>query len=907
MFGRKKEKEAASESVTLRKEVDVTAESDAGKSPGVEKVAGGSKFKSASGVFVTSALIVAAVMLLQALVQFFVLIEPLEDRAASQRVEQAYQGALSGFNRWIDQWQQKVGSLAALPGAFNAVNNDSVRNEWNQQLHKFYGEVAHSDLFALEELRASRSERVAGLSFASQDMLRRIAQGEKVLPEAFLKEGRWFIQFVAPVNSAPVAGVESSMAGVLLVVFDVGLLTDYVKTLGSVAPGAWAIRQSLGGEKVISGMEGSGPAIERKSRVSHWSLAFWPESANYRTSLDAMLFWLLSGVCLVAACGLVILPMLVFLKRLRAESIVVTGFLQQVLQGDKRRAPSIAVDVLHTLMVTLQRVILANEKSHESELKEARQSAQVSGAASDKGRSSQGAAPASPPASESVSPLFQDTDPLDIDDMFGDDETSLGDSVAGDDAEDLADLGDLNELAPLAVNVSRSIFRAYDIRGIVGETITPEVATQIGLAFGSEAQAKGVSSVCVGFDGRISSPMLAESLIAGILQSGCHVQNVGSVPTPVLYFATHHLKTGSGVMVTGSHNPANYNGFKMMIAGETLATDAIQKLYQRIDHQNFATGMGEAEKVDVSQHYLNAILNDVAVAAPLKVVVDAGNGIAGVLGPRLIEELGCEVIPLYCEVDGRFPNHHPDPGKPENLAALMDAVAREDADLGIAFDGDGDRIGVVTNRGKIIWPDRLLMLFAKDVVSRNPGADVLYDVKCTRRLNALISGYGGRPVMWKSGHSLMKAKMRETGALLAGEMSGHIFFKERWLGFDDGIYSAARLLEILGLDERSSDEVFASFPEDISTPELNLPVSDEGKFAIVEKLATQGNFDSGAVSTIDGVRVDFADGWGLCRASNTTPVLVLRFEADNDGSLERIKQVFREQLRAVDSSLDINF
>ncbi|UZD67735.1 phosphomannomutase/phosphoglucomutase [Marinobacter sp. AN1] len=455
--------------------------------------------------------------------------------------------------------------------------------------------------------------------------------------------------------------------------------------------------------------------------------------------------------------------------------------------------------------------------------------------------------------------------------------------------------------------MSPSIFRAYDIRGIVGETLTPEIVRLIGQSIGSEALDRSQDTLCIGYDGRHSSPELADALARGVMEAGCNVIRIGAVPTPVLYFATHHLGTGSGVMVTGSHNPSNYNGLKIMLGGETLAEEGIQKLLQRVQMGDLHRGQGGASDQDVRRDYLDRITGDIAVAAPLRVVVDAGNGIAGELGPLLLEELGCEVIPLYCEVDGSFPNHHPDPGKPENLQDLIERVQQEGADLGIAFDGDGDRLGVVTNEGKIIWPDRLMMLFARDVVSRNPGADVLFDVKCSRRLSGVISSSGGRPVMWKTGHSLMKAKMKETGALLAGEMSGHIFFGERWYGFDDGLYSAARLLEILGIEDRQASEVFAEFPEDISTPELNLEVTDEGKFRIIERLKDLADFSEANITTIDGVRVDYPDGWGLCRASNTTPVLVLRFEAENEAALERIKQIFRGQLKALAPDVHITF
>ena len=443
---------------------------------------------------------------------------------------------------------------------------------------------------------------------------------------------------------------------------------------------------------------------------------------------------------------------------------------------------------------------------------------------------------------------------------------------------------------------------------MVDESLNPAIVELIGKAIASEALAQGQTTLCVGYDGRLSSSAYSESLIAGMISTGANVIAIGQVPTPVLYFATHHFETGSGVMITGSHNPSNYNGFKMMIAGNTLSGEDIQKLYNRIVTQDFAVGQGERSEQAIEREYLDAILNDIAVAAPLKVVLDAGNGVAGSIAPDLIEELGCEVIPLYCDVDGHFPNHHPDPSRPENLQDLIAAVKEHDADIGLAFDGDGDRIGVVTNTGKIIWPDRLLMMFAKDVVSRNPGADIIYDVKCSRRLNALISSYGGRPVMWKSGHSFIKSKMKETGALLAGEMSGHIFFKERWFGFDDGLYSAARLLEILGVEDKSSDEVFSEFPEDLSTPEINVAVSDEAKFEVVEQLCSlKEQFVGANVSTIDGLRVDYPNGWGLCRASNTMPVLVLRFEADDEAALAEIKATFVKHLSTIEPSLDLSF
>lgn len=458
-----------------------------------------------------------------------------------------------------------------------------------------------------------------------------------------------------------------------------------------------------------------------------------------------------------------------------------------------------------------------------------------------------------------------------------------------------------------ASNIDRSIFRAYDIRGVVGSSLTHETARWVGRAIGSTVRERGLSQVVVGRDGRLSGPALSTELAQGLRESGCDVINIGAVPTPVLYFAIQHLNAGSGVMVTGSHNPPDYNGFKIVVANQTLAEEAIQALYRRIVEGRLATGSGTMQEVDVANEYVERIVGDVQSQRPLKVVVDAGNGIAGVLGPRVLEGVGAEVLPLHCEVDGHFPNHHPDPSDPHNLQDLIVSVKRLGADLGIAFDGDGDRLGVVTASGEIIYPDRLMMLFAIDVLNRNPGATVIYDVKCTGHLQDIVVRHGGSPVMWKTGHSLIKAKMRETDAELAGEMSGHFFFRERWFGFDDGIYAAARLLEILGASEQSPQQLFDELPKGVSTPELKIPMEEGAHYAFIEKFRANCSFPGAQVSTIDGVRADFPDGWGLVRCSNTTPSLVLRFDADHADALRRIQDLFRQRLLAQQPELELPF
>lgn len=463
---------------------------------------------------------------------------------------------------------------------------------------------------------------------------------------------------------------------------------------------------------------------------------------------------------------------------------------------------------------------------------------------------------------------------------------------------------------PATTSVDPAIFRAYDIRGVVGKTLDADVARLLGQSIGTLMGEKGLREIVVGRDGRLSGPQLAAALADGLRDAGIDVIDIGAVPTPVVYYAAYRFNTGCGVAVTGSHNPPDYNGFKIVVGGETLSEGAIQDLYQRIASGALASGgSGGLRQVDVAPDYIEKIVSDVLAERRLKIVVDCGNGIPGAIAPQVLEGIGCEVVPLYCDVDGSFPNHHPDPSDPANLEDLILAVRQTGADLGVAFDGDGDRLGVVTQSGEIIYPDRLLMLFARDVLSRQPGATVIYDVKCTSHLKGQVLDAGGSPLMWRTGHSLIKAKMRETGAELAGEMSGHFFFKERWYGFDDGIYAAARLLEILAgdLQGRSPAEVFATLPKSVSTPELKVELAEGEHYRFMDKLRKQATFEDATLITIDGVRADWPDGWGLVRASNTTPALVLRFEADNAAALTRIEQVFRKQLLAVDPRLKLPF
>lgn len=731
------------------------------------------------------------------------------------------------------------------------------------------------------------TSRPGPLNYAALDMLHRVESGQAVAPEAYKVGTRWLVYSPTALRAA-----DNSIQGSLL------LVVDLQRLLGNLPPmsadiGQLQISQQFGNSPaqvlLQRGQASDAAPMELSSGNPNWKLSFTPGPTVTGQLYSPTLLGIAALLALVGGLLGLYLAQSAMQRRVSKDAQALGQFIQELAGQRTAKAPELSLPSLQALAQAL-----ARQPRRKAETPSASASSAPAAAVQPVPAVAAVSAPAAATETPLVDPLFQNTDILDIDIL--------------DEDQDLLGLEQTPAMStPKAPQLPASIFRAYDIRGVVGDTLTTETAYWVGRAIGSESLARGEPCVSVGRDGRLSGPELVQHLIQGLLDCGCQVTDVGMVPTPVLYYAANVLEGKSGVMLTGSHNPPDYNGFKIVVAGETLANEQIQALRERIQNNDLASGVGSVQQVDILPRYFQQIRDDIALAKPLKVVVDCGNGVAGVIAPQLIEALGCTVIPLYCDVDGTFPNHHPDPGKPENLEDLIAKVKETGADLGLAFDGDGDRVGVVTNEGTIIYPDRLLMLFAKDVVSRNPGADIIFDVKCTRRLISLISGYGGRPVMWKTGHSLIKKKMKETGALLAGEMSGHIFFKERWYGFDDGIYSAARLLEIISLDKRDAERVFSAFPMDISTPEINITVTDEGKFALIEALQARGQWGEANLTTLDGVRVDYPKGWGLVRASNTTPVLVLRFEADSQEELERIKEVFRTQLKAVDPALSLPF
>jgi phosphomannomutase/phosphoglucomutase len=706
----------------------------------------------------------------------------------------------------------------------------------------------------------------APINFAVLDMISRAERGVATPPEAYKVNGRWWIYNVATVQQSST----SPVLGTLVLAFEMQPLTQAM-ALPDAEFGQLRLQQSVLGSPaqalVEQGSNASATRYPYATANPNWRLEFSPgplfQPPFAWSSLGLMM--LAAAIAIGCAALAVRLAQRQLYARIEADARQLEQLLDELSGGKAVKAFGLSLAPLNGLAQGLARLSLRERTAHPTD--------------------STSAAPAPAPVSDNwTNPIFQDIDMLELD---------VADPVV--------------EASDLPPALPHGIFRAYDIRGIVGSTLNADTAYWVGRAVGAQSLAMGEANVNVGRDGRLSGPELVQPLIQGLVDAGCHVSDVGLVPTPALYYANHVLSGRSGVMLTGSHNPPDYNGFKVVIAGDTLANEQILALHQRLLHNDLSQGQGSVEKVEILERYVAQIRDDIVLTRRLKVVVDCGNGAGAVVAPQLIETLGCEVIPLFCEVDGHFPHHHPDPSKAANLQALIAKVSETGADLGLAFDGDADRVGVVTNTGRIIHPDRLLMLFARDVLSRNPGADVIYDVKCTRRLGPLIKEHGGRPVMWKTGHSLIKKEMKRTGALVAGEMSGHIFFKERWFGFDDGIYSAARLLEILSREHLSAEDVFAAFADDVSTPELNIAVTEDSKFGIIDALHHGAQWGDAQLTLIDGVRVDYPRGWGLVRASNTTPVLVTRFEAEDAEELERIQGVFRTQLLKVAPDLHLPF
>lgn len=712
------------------------------------------------------------------------------------------------------------------------------------------------------------------LSFAELDQVKRTENGEIAPPEAIMSDNEW--RFIV---STPIWNTKRDLiVGTLFISHTMDRLKPTLQAFDHTYGSSSLVQMFDGVEpRIVFTIGQTSPVLDKQSLVqigkSHWYILFTPVADFYKK--QGMNPSILVGV--LAGLGVILSLVIIFMVRFVKTS-------------------GIAAELMHTspIQIASAKTISKGGKAD---------------AASVSNLATQSTRRGDDDFNEISDPLFQGEDMMDV--AVAEEDTDAEYAAAVTRSNDAMDIAK-HQAAPATMTspqdmINPVIFRSYDIRGDASLYLSDEAVFAIGQAIGSEAQARGQIRIAVAADGRRSSPRIKEALINGIIDTGAHVVDIGNVPSPILYFVTETTDINSGVVVTASHSPASDNGFKIILKGKTLADDSIQSLQNRITTGNYLKGNGRKSQASYTSSYIEKITADIALSNQMKVVIDCGNGIAGEIAPSLLSDLGCEVVPLFCDVDGNFPNHDPDPSVDANLNALINRVLSEKADLGIAIDGDGDRLVAVSSSGKIVTPDRLLMLFAKDIVSRNPGTDVIFDVKSTRRLNSLISGYGGRPLMWKCGHAHIKAKMQETGALLGGEFSGHIFFKERWYGFDDGIYATARLLEILTSRDQSLDAALSTLPVSAITPEIRIPVDEDKKFEMVERLLAKGDFSGGKITTLDGLRVDFSKGWGLVRASNTSAYLTLRFEADNDDMLEKIRDMFRQQLKALIPELKINF
>jgi len=848
-----------------------------------KKVASNPQGISASGNalfrIVALALVVILVPALLGFTYLLTVREPTLQREQVERVSQAYanQQAIN-VHQLIVRLAARLDGAAKSPLALSAIGDEGNGNVSliEQTILDYFPELISLRFLPIGEMgTASFEDGNQGLrNHIEVDLVRRTSINEPTVPESYKFEGRWLTSLAYLVSHPRITGAKAVIIGTI----DNQLIVDELDALEALQ-GSSVLQQFYPG---VTGQErsdniavaGSGGSPENTQYTpipdTNWTVAFTPSDALLaELTISSLPTIGIMVLFLVAAAAGAAIILVLFPRALASE-------VENVISAaDRKTALSLRVPELVSIAKQLRRATLRS----------LRQSSVPATAAV----SSESSFSSSPSLTD---PLFQSTSMLDDDDEVLElDIDSEGEPEQG----------------PSGSKFPDHIFRAYDIRGNAKSEITDDLVAKIGGAIGTLAQELGQQSVIVACDGRASSPRIKTGLVKALMESGRDIIDIGTVPTPLLYFATRYLDCKSGIMITGSHNPADDNGFKVVLNGQTIASGGIQQIRDKVITGDFSKGAGRTIREDIVPAYIDEVVNDIAIAVPLKIVVDAGNGVTGTVAPHLFEELGCEVVPLYCEIDGRFPNHPPDTNNEDNLADLIALVQQESADFGVAFDGDGDRLAIVTSSGEIVRSDVLLMVYAQDVVSRNPGADVVFDVKCSRNLSQLITRHGGRPVLWKTGHALMKEKMAETGALLGGEFSGHMFFGERWYGFDDGMYAAGRLAEILSTHGASLDETLAQLPVSISTPEILIPVSEADKFSIMERIIGNADFSSGKVNTLDGVRVDYKEGWGLVRASNTTAALTARFEASSEGALEVIKQEFRAQIGLVEPGLQLDF
>ena len=801
------------------------------------------------------------------------------DRVASSFAQQQATSLHLLFTRMVERIQ----GAAQTPLVLSALAGNSDQDIFlvEKTMLDFFPEVISLRVIPVGELgTADFTDGNRGLrNHIEVDMVRRASEGEKTQPLAYKFEDSWLTSITARVTHPRLTNRQA----VIIVTLDNADISHQLNLLES-GTGKFAVEQlyiSSTGAKRTDIIAATGSAADGADTHyadipdTPWRVAFSP-SQTLQSSLDFSQLPLFAVLALIvgALFGAAFIILSRYPKALQAEVSKV------ISSADRKSQLALAIPELVDVAKQLRRATL--------------RALRHSSAASTAPAEVSDTQPADSLQPDLTNPLFQSGTMLDQDDEVLD--------------LDLAPGFNLQQASPPGGSgFPQNIFRAYDIRGNANTELTDELVSNIGKAIGSIAGEMNEQALIVGCDGRNSSPRIKSTLIRALMESGRDVIDIGLVPTPLLYFATRHLDYPSGVMVTGSHNPPDHNGLKIVLGQETIAAGGIQQIRDRVIQGNFDTGNGRMTREDVIPAYMEEVIQDIAIAVPLKVVIDAGNGATGEIAPLLFEELGCEVVPIHCQIDGNFSNRSPDTSNEDNLADLAQAVQDNDADFGVAFDGDGDRLAVVTSSGNIVRSDVLLMLYAQDVVSRNPGADVVFDVKCSRNLTDLITRHGGRPVLWKTGHAFMKEKMRTTGALLGGEFSGHIFFGERWFGFDDGMYAAGRLAEILSTHGESLDDSIAELPTSVNTPEIIIPIADNYKFELIEKILSSADFSSGKINTMDGIRVDFTNGWGLIRASNTGPALTARFEADTEENLEMIKEEFRAQIGLIDPEITLGF
>ncbi len=843
-----------------------------GKPSGTAPARGISASGNAIYTVVATGLGVALLVLVLSFAFLLLVREPGARNAQLEQVSETYASQQAqSLNAHLALLVQRLRNAAASTYSTEALADSRPETlaATEQAMLAFFPDLSAIKLIQLGEMGTAQiNPGDHGLhNLIEVDMVRRAARGENVLPESFQVDEAWITAIVTLIKHP----TDTSRRTVVLATLDNASLEAMLSSINPDS-GAYALEQlhiqrdgSTHTNVIASAGHGTVTTLQSFATIPNtdWRVVFTPSNSLVEDfSVPAKALYIVLAMCLVALLGGFAIV------ALRVPKLIEIDAFQMLTAADRKTDLSLSIPQLVEVARQLRRATLRALRSSETP----------------------GAAPSTALEEDGLELVDLDSDEPDGEFL------ELDSSLSGE-----------TEAPEIPGGFPAHIFRAYDIRGDAREELTPELMSAIGGAVGTLAGELGQQSLIVGMDGRNSSPALKNALVRALTGSGRDVIDIGLVPTPVAYFATRHLSASSGLMITGSHNPKTDNGLKIVIDQHTLHAGAIEKLRDRVIRGEFEQGKGRLISEDIVSAYIDHIQQDIAIAVPLKIVIDAGNGATSEIAPLLFEELGCEVIPLHCSIDGNFPNHPPDTSNEANLRDLIVAVQAQEADFGVAFDGDGDRLAVVTGSGRIVRSDVLMMIFAQDVVSRNPGADVVFDVKCSRNLTELITRCGGRPVLWKTGHAFMKEKMAETGALLGGEFSGHVFFGERWFGFDDGMYAAARLAEILSTQGDSLDSIVDTFPASVNTAEILIPIGDSEKQPLIERIVRNADFSGGTVNTLDGIRVDFPEGWGLLRASNTSAALTARFEARNEAELEAIKSEFRQQIALVDPSLNVTF